>query len=85
MLIEKTEKLEKVEKPKNANLASVEDRKELFIAAKTVYGAEFADTLKKWFKEIGVSASEELTKDQVKALLARINQYADEEYSKQSA
>lgn len=82
---EKVEKIEKGEKPKNANLASVEDRKELFMAAKTVYGAEFADTLKGWFKEIGVSASEELTKDQVKALLARINQYADEEYSKQSA
>jgi hypothetical protein len=78
-------KNEKKPEKKIMNQASVEDRKELFTAAKTVYGAEFADTLKGWFGEIGVSASEELTKDQVKALLARINQHADEEYTKQSA
>ena len=82
---EKKPEIDKKPDRKIMNQATVDDRKELFTAAKAVYGDAFADTLKGWFKEIGVSSSEELTKDQVKALLARINQHADEEYSRQSA
>ena len=68
-----------------ANRASVEERKELFNAAKAVYGEAFADTLKGWFHEIGVGSSEELSTAQIKALLQRIDQHANEIYMKQGA
>ena len=65
---------------KIVGLATVEDRKELFNAAKVVYGDSYVDTVKSWLTEMGVHSSEELTKSQVSVLLQRINQHADETY-----
>lgn len=64
-------------KPKK-EMATVSDRKEMFSIAKTALGNEYATTLKKWFAEMGVTSSEELTKAQVHDILDRIGTIAEE-------
>lgn len=69
------------DKPKTAKkaveLASVSERKELFSVAKIVCGDKYADTIKGWFAEMGVKASEELTKEQVHELLDKLKAMSD--------